>query len=122
MRTALLLAAVLLAFAPALVRAQGPAAPLYQRVRSGADNWHARGGGQNWRGGGYDNGGYGGFYNPYFAAPPLIVRSYYQRPYPYHFDYYRNRWGAQEASYEVRPGIAAPHCPCAFPPPVEVVQ
>ena len=118
MRNALLLAAILLAFAPASVCAQGASAPPYQRTRMGADNWHARGGGQNWHDS--HHGGYGRFYNPYFAAPPLVVGSYYQRPYPYHFDYYRHRWGGGAMGYGDVP-TAAPDCPCEVPPPPDVI-
>ena len=103
---------------PLAARAQGPApGPAYQRMRTGADQWPARGG-MN----GYRHGGYGGFYNPYFYAPPIIAGSWYQRPYPYHFDYYRNRWGASPGGYGGEPGVPTPDCPCATPPPVEVVE
>jgi hypothetical protein len=121
MPRACLLAAALLLAAAVPACAQGPAGPaLYQRERTGAGDWHARGGhNQNWRGGyggvpGY--GGYGGFYAPYFA-PPVIAGSWYERPYPYHFDYYRNRWGAgpngSDGSFGVEM-IPAADCPC-FP-------
>ena len=66
--------------------------------------------------------GFGGFYNPYFFAPPIIAGSWYQRPYPYHFDYYRSRWGAPQGGYGGEPGVATPDCPCATPPPAEVVE
>ena len=99
MRNVLLIA--VLALAPVAARGQAPA---YQRTRGGAGDWQSRGGyAQNWRG---PIGGYGGFYNPYFAPPPIVTGSYYQRPYPYHFDYYRYRWGGGE------PAPAA-DCPCA---------
>jgi hypothetical protein len=104
---------IALAILYSVARAQDPmSAPPYQRVRTGAGQWHARGGylthGQP---AGY---GFGGLYNPYvnpYFAPPLVFGSYYQRPYPYHFDYYRGRWnsplpGMGEAM------IPASACPC----------
>jgi hypothetical protein len=121
MRTALVLFALTLVPSAAAI-AQGPGAGPYQRMRMGADDWHARGGHhQNWR----DHGGYGGFYDPYFFSPPVIAGSWYQRPYPYHFDYYRYRWGGPpmgDGDYEAEPPYAAPDCPCAVPPQVEVVE
>ena len=115
MRHALLI--IVLALSAAAVRAQGPS---YQRTRGGADDWQARGGhAQHWRG---PSGGYGGFYDPYFAAPPIVTGTYYQRPYPYHFDYYRNRWGAQAPTESSEAVYATPDCPCAAPPPLEVVE
>jgi hypothetical protein len=120
MRHALLLVA--LAIAPA-AQAQGPpSAPVYQRMRMGADQWPTRGGMNGYgRGLGFGS-GFGGFFNPYLFAPPIIAGSWYQRPYPYHFDYYRYRWGAPQSGYGGEPGVATPDCPCATPPPVEVVQ
>jgi hypothetical protein len=64
------------------------APPTYARVRSGADDWHVRGG-RSYGPAGY---GYGyGFFQPYVS--PVVVGSWYARPYPYHFDYFRGRWG-----------------------------
>jgi opacity protein-like surface antigen len=127
MRSTLLLAALLVAAASSPASAQAPVAP-YQRLRAGAETWSARGGpGQHWRGGGYGGShgiGYGGFYAPYFA-PPLITGSWYERPYPYHFDYYRHRWGGAPTGPYGDPGvemIPAADCPCLSPPPVEVVE
>ncbi len=86
-------------------------------MRTGADDWQARGGPrQNWRGG-YGP-GFGGFHDPFFFTPPIVTGSWYQRPYPYHFDYYRYRWGGPPNGY----GTASEDCPCATPPPVEVVE
>jgi hypothetical protein len=75
--------------------AQEFAEPTYSRLRGGAGEWQARG----WHGGGW--GGYG-FVQPFFPQP-LVTGSYYQRPYPYHFDYYRYRWGGQQAQAQSRP-------------------
>jgi hypothetical protein len=108
MRYVLLIAVLMLA--PVAARGQAPA---YQRTRGGAGDWQARGGhAQHWRG---PSGGYGGFYDPYFAAPPIIAGSYYQRPYPYHFDYYRNRWGGAPVGTYNSVGVEmvpADECPC----------
>jgi hypothetical protein len=120
MRFACLLIAI--ATASTSARAQGAPAPTYQRMRTGAEDWQARGG--PFHGG--PRGGFGGFYNPYFNpyfAPP-IAGSYYQRPYPYHFDYYRFRWNAPSLDFsdEMMP---VSECPClaepqaAEPAPVE---
>ncbi len=85
-------------------------APTYQRLRSGARDWNARGGdNQQWRSG-YG----GGFYNPFFAQP-IVTGSWYQRPYPYHFDYYRQRWGGDPNGSYGDPNaemIPAADCPC----------
>jgi hypothetical protein len=112
-----LLTAALGAFFASQASAQAPA---YQRTRGGANDWQVRGGhAQHWRG---PYGSYGGFYDPYFAAPPIVTGSYYQRPYPYHFDYYRNRWVAQAPTESSEAGYATPDCPCAVAPPVELVE
>ena len=97
-------------------------APTYSRTRMGAQDWRLRGDGQGFRGHGFNN----SFYNPFFVGP-VVTGSYYQRPYPYHFDYYKHRWGAPPADYgpvDYAPEPAPPtsDCPCADPPPVEVVQ
>jgi hypothetical protein len=105
--------------------AQDAFAPTYSRTRMGAHDFHRRGDGHGF--GGRRGGGYGNFYfDPYFSSP-VIYGSYYQRPYPYHFDYYRHRWGAPPADaaysgYPPDPGSAASDCPCADPPPLEVVE
>ena len=63
-------------------------APTYSRMRTGADDWHARGGGYVHGQGDF---GYGyGYYRPYIS--PVVAGSWYARPYPYHFDYFRGRW------------------------------
>lgn len=118
MRTALLVVALALSSTTALAQSPGPAP--YQRMRTGAGDWHARGGhGQNWRGGGI---GFGGFYDPFFFSPPIVAGSWYERPYPHHFDYYRHRWGGPSGMPQTEMMPVA-DCPClAGPPPVEVVQ
>jgi hypothetical protein len=66
-------------------------APTYSRMRTGADDWHARGGGRGPVG--YGHGGYGGgygFFQPYVT--PVVTGSWYARPHPHHFDYFRGRW------------------------------
>jgi len=78
-------------------------APTYARLRAGADDWNARGGRF-----GHDrgHGGYGyGYLQPYYS--PIIAGSWYARPYPYHFDYYRYRWGGDMSM------PATADCPCA---------
>jgi hypothetical protein len=87
MRTACLLALALIVATP--VSGQ---APVYQRMRTDARHPDSRPGYHHSRRGGFDPHAYGNFYGGYFA-PPLVVGSYYQRPYPHHFDYYRYRWG-----------------------------
>jgi hypothetical protein len=90
--------------------AQEPlAAPTYSRTRMGAEDWQARGGNYAH---GYGRGGHGwggGFFQPYIS--PVIASSWYQRPYPYHFDYFRGRWDGGQANYggEVPP---PGYCPC----------
>lgn len=117
-----MLAAVALLSACALAGADAARAqtPAYQRTRSGADAWQARGGHrQPWAGGYYGH----AYAAPYFS-PTIIAGSYYQRPYPYHFDYYRARWGEQ-APTAAPPDvdmIPAAECPCAVPTPVEILD
>jgi hypothetical protein len=78
-------------------------APTYARLRTGADDWHARGGFRY----GYQGYGHGyGYFQPYIS--PVIAGSWYARPYPYHFDYFRGRWDGVA-------GEAAADCPCAAP-------
>lgn len=74
--------------------------PTYSRMRGGAGDWQARG----WHGGGWGWGGGYGFVQPFFPQP-IVTGSYYQRPYPYHFDYYRYRWGGDQSPTQ--------DCPCA---------
>jgi hypothetical protein len=89
-------------------------APTYSRSRMGADDWQARGG--YGHGGGHVRPGYGyGFYQPYIS--PVIAGSWYARPYPYHFDYYRNRWGGGPNGYQ---GGTTSDCPCAADAPAPV--
>jgi hypothetical protein len=64
------------------------AAPTYSRLRTGADDWHGRGGAWGYGQGGYAS-GYG-YFPPYVS--PVVAGSWYSRPYPYHFDYFRGRW------------------------------
>jgi hypothetical protein len=55
--------------------AQDSYAPTYARLRTGADDWHARGGLR------YGLGSYGhgyGYFQPYL--PPVITGSWYARP------------------------------------------
>ncbi len=105
LRTAITLAAI--AYSVPSANAQnGVMAPNYSRTRTGADDWHARGGGNGWV---HGNGSYGNGYNyyqPYYS--PVIAGSWYARPYPYHLDYYRYRWGGAAQT-------PAPleDCPCA---------
>jgi hypothetical protein len=101
---------------PSPTAAQSPAAP-YQRIRNGADAWSARGGfPHSWYGG---FGAYGGFVAPFFT-PPIVAGSWYERPYPYHFDYYRHRWGGAPAGAYGNAGvemIPAADCPCLLAAP-----
>jgi hypothetical protein len=101
---------LLVVFVPTGAGAQDPGG--YQRVRTGADAWSARGGfPHSWYGG---FGAYGGFVAPFFT-PPIVAGAWYERPYPYHFDYYRNRWGGAPAGAYGNAGvemIPAADCPC----------
>lgn len=84
------------------VRAEGEPAT-YQRQRQPSSAW----GGRHMPGGVYPGIGWpmygGGFYGHAYAG------SWYQRPYPYHFDYYRGRFDRPPA------GMNQPACPCAQP-------
>ena len=58
------------------------------------------------RGGGYHGGGF--YHQPFFGGgfvPPTIIGSWYARPYPYHFDYYRWR-------YSMPMQVPPMDCPC----------
>ena len=104
MRTILLLAvgvavAVLSAGEPKTAAQDMATAPVYMRTRGGDDGAYGRGGYGYGRFPGY---GYG-YFQPY---TPYVASSWYARPYPYHFDYFRGRWSGQTA------GPAA-NCPCA---------
>lgn len=77
------------------------AAPTYSRLRLVADDWHARGG-FHYGQGGFAN-GYG-YYQPYISQ--VIAGSWYARPYPYHFDYFRGRWNGPA-------NTPVGDCPCA---------
>lgn len=76
------------------LRAQvGAPGATYFRMRAGADQWSQRGDGWGFAGsrGGYGLPPYSPY--PYAVAGPTIAGTWYARPYPYHFDYYRQRWG-----------------------------
>ena len=102
--------ASLAACAPAALAQDAGPMPAYARMRHGADHWNARGGhgGGHW-GPGY---GYGGFYQP-----PIVTGSWDARPYPYHFDYYRHRWGGEAGAEGAQPAPA--NCPCAETSPID---
>lgn len=93
--------AILVACALAATEVEGgeQAGPVYQRGRQG----ESRGG---WGHGGGGRPGYGGYYGygGYFS-PPVVTGSWYARPYPYHFDYYRWRYSAPPQT----------PCPCEIP-------
>jgi hypothetical protein len=81
----------------------GAMAPAYSRMRTGADDWHGRGGGYGY---GYN------FFPPYYY-PPVYAGSWYSRPYPYHFDYYRYRWNGNPTNGDEAEPRTNPNCPCA---------
>ncbi len=83
--------------------------PTYQRQRYAA--WDGTPSASGW---GYSPSYAGAAYGaPYAAAywggfaGQAYAGTWYQRPYPYHFDYYRGRFGAPSASK------AQSDCPCA---------
>lgn len=77
-----------------------PDAPTYQRHRNAA-----------WGGARYSPGwGHPGPVGPAYwggSYGHAYSGTWYQRPYPYHFDYYRNRFNAPAVEHE------QPDCPCA---------
>jgi hypothetical protein len=93
-----------------LARAQQPEAPTYSRMRQGADDWQARGGGFGYSVPSYM---YGGFF-PTFGPPVVVTGSWYQRPYPSHFDFARTRWSGAppEGAYQ-QEMMPRSDCPCA---------
>jgi hypothetical protein len=88
-------------------------APVYQRDRDIAFV-NAGYGGHGHHGGGRYGGsfGYGVPYGYPWFAPQVFAGTWYERPYPYHFDYYRMRYSSPPIQQIV------PDCPCAE----EVVQ
>lgn len=83
----------------------------YQRTRSHSGGHHSGG---FYRGGGV---GYPGFWGPgFWYNPPIVVGSYYQRPYPTHLDYFRLR----QRTPLVVPQASCPGC--ELPNYVEPVQ
>jgi hypothetical protein len=75
----------------------------------GAEDWQARGGAYGHAFGRGGPGWGGGFFQPYFS--PVIASSWYQRPYPYHFDYFRGRWDGGQGAYAGAVPSAV-DCPC----------
>lgn len=90
---------------------------MYQRMRTGANLPDSRPGYHHGPRGGYDASAYGAWGG--FFSPTVIAGSFYQRPYPYHFDYYRHRWGAGEmAAPTTGPNVEmmpVADCPCLSP-------
>ena len=83
-------------------------APVYQRDREIAFVNAGHGGHGHHGGDGF--GGYPGFGVPYgypWYGPQFYVGTWYERPYPYHFDYYRMRYSSPPIQQ------IAPDCPCA---------
>ncbi len=72
--------------------------PVYSRQRA-----NARADGV-WDGGSQYRGSYQGYHRGYAPYQPALVGSWYARPYPYHFDYYRQRYSDPKQM---------PDCPCA---------
>lgn len=91
---------VVVAIAAEAAIAQSEPFPVYSRSRSGAL------GGGAWRGEyrpparpPFDQANIG-----YFGYAPTVAGSWYTRPYPYHFDYYRWRYSTPRQTVD---------CPCA---------
>ena len=103
-----LLSLLVVCCATSLGLAQQP--PTYSRMRQGADDWNARGGGFGYS---FPSYMYGGFFPP-FGPPVVVTGSYYQRPYPAHFEFARTRWGGAppEPSYQ-QEMMPRSDCPCA---------
>lgn len=92
------------------------APPTYARMRQGADDWFARGGGFGYA---FPSYMYGGFF-PGYSPPVIMSQSWYQRPYPYHFDVARQRWGGPPPEQTEGQGYPTTtprsDCPCADEP------
>jgi hypothetical protein len=83
-------------------------APVYQRDREIAFVNAGHGGHGHHGGGGYGGSlGYGVPYAYPWIAPQVYAGTWYERPYPYHFDYYRMRYSSPPIQQ------IAPECPCA---------
>jgi len=93
-------------FCQSSLAGEADSSPVYQRYRHGQTNGFGYG---NQYPVGYPGYGFPGFGNPgYGYFPPVINGSWYARPYPYHFDYYRQRFSG---AYATPRGSA--DCPCA---------
>ncbi len=82
---AVVMALVLLVSAASSASAEsagGGSSPVYQRKSHAASPWGGRGYGGSFRRGG-----------------PPVASGWFQRPYPYHLDYYRMRYGGSYAPY-----------------------
>src|SRR5690606_9934101 len=113
---------VLALLAIGLVGAAFAGAQGYQRSRP----WH----GEPFQGGYHASGTYGGHHGPKGSGHSphglggghhqggYVAGSYFQRPYPYHLDYYRLRYGGSYAPYFGNqygvPQVVAPYY--AYPP------
>ena len=103
-----LLSLLVVCCATSLGSAQQP--PTYSRMRQGADDWSARGGGFGYS---FPSYMYGGFF-PTFGPPVVVTGSYYQRPYPSHFEFARTRWsGAPPEQAYQQDLMRRSDCPCA---------
>lgn len=62
-------------------------------------------------------GGYGGWHGGFVPGNFGFgfAGSWYARPYPYHFDYYRGRWDSQLPVAVEGYDLLVPDCPCADP-------
>lgn len=77
---------------------------------------NASAGRHHWPGGGPGYGpGFGAGYLGGYTVPQ-IYGSWYQRPYPYHFDYFRWRYSQPHSQPPV-----APNCPCEIEQPSSIV-
>ena len=93
-RTLLALTLLLSCLAAAPSQAQPRGAPVYSRQRG-----DARAGGRV-AGGPRVAGQIPGRHRIFYPYQPVIAGSWYARPYPYHFDYYRQRYSAPPQTRE----------------------
>ena len=89
LRTILVPALLLSCFACVPADVLAGEAPAYTRQRMSAMGGY-RGDHSGWR----HARRHAGFYPGYYPYQPIVTGSWYARPYPYHFDYYRWRYSA----------------------------
>lgn len=89
----MVLSLLLTCFATTSCVAQPSDTPVYVRHRMHTQAGYSGGGGAS-----RHVGRHAGYYPGYYRYQPVIAGSWYTRPYPHHFDYYRSRYSTPQRS------------------------